>query len=304
MFKEGAPSMEQVVNGGVLAAIYVLFAIGVGFPWGTLNVLNLAHGSIFMFSVFICSTVTSQASFDIPIYVAALICIVAGAALEIALELLVFRTIRARAADPQQAELSILIASTGIAGSLVALVILRGGQSFQLTKHPPHVGTYSIFGTQVSSVALTTFVIGFGLAAALALWLSRSRNGRALRAVAVDREASELMGISVSRLSLQVMIISGGLAGLAGALAAVYLGNLGYDSGADLLLKGFAVVVLGGVGSIWGTIIGGTVLAIGETIVTATTSGLWSDGVAFGIIIVILLVFPNGLFGRVKVDRA
>jgi branched-chain amino acid transport system permease protein len=296
--------MEQVVNGAVLAAIYALFAIGVGFPWGTLNVLNLAHGSIFMFSVFICSTITSYVSVDIPIYAAVLISVVAGAALEIALELLVFRTIRARAANLQQAELSILIACTGIGGSVVAFVILRGGDSFQLTKHPPHINTFSIFGAPVSLVALTIIVLGFGLAILLALWLSRSRNGRALRAVAVDREASELMGISITRLSLQVMIISGGLAGLAGALASIYLGNLGSASGSDLLLKGFAVVVLGGVGSIWGTMIGGTVLAAGETIVTATTSGQWSSGVAFGIIIVILLVFPNGLFGRVKVDRA
>jgi branched-chain amino acid transport system permease protein len=99
------------------------------------------------------------------------------------------------------------------------------------------------------------------------------------------------------------LLLSGGSAGLAGVLLGQYLVGLQSTSGQDLLLKGFAVVVLGGVGSIWGSLVGAFVLAGGEVLVTATTSGVWTDAVSFGLIIVILLLRPNGLFGRMAVDR-
>ena len=128
--------------------------------------------------------------------------------------------------------------------------------------------------------------------------------GRAMRALACDAPTSGLMGISEGRMSALAMAISGATAGVAGVFLTVYLDSVTADSGSDLLLRAFAVVVLGGVGSMWGTLIGAFVLAGGETLVTATTSGIWTSAVSFGLIIAVLLVRPSGLFGKVKGVRA
>ena len=139
---------------------------------------------------------------------------------------------------------------------------------------------------------------------ALALWLQRSNTGRGLRALSVDAETSGLMGISQGRMSALALVISGVTVGAAAAFLTVFLDSQTPESGQDLLLKAFAAVVVGGVGSVWGTLAGAFILASGETLISSTTSGTWTEAVSFGLIILVLMVRPGGLFSRVKVERS
>ena len=298
--------MEQLINAIVLGAIYCLFAMGLGLTWGTLNVLNLAHGAVFMFSAFTCYLITQRADVNLPIAVVLIVAVVAGALLELCLNLLVFRQIKRRSRTQGEAEMSMLIGSIGASAILVTVAEqLTADTPFTVTAVPVKASVYHLgSGVYVTNVEIVIAVVAPVLTAGFALWIQRSRMGRAMRALAYDAPTSGLMGISEGRMSALAMAISGATAGAAGVFLTVYLDSVTADSGSDLLLRAFAVVVLGGVGSMWGTLIGAFVLAGGETLVTATTSGIWTSAVSFGLIIAVLLIRPSGLFGKVKGVRA
>jgi branched-chain amino acid transport system permease protein len=298
--------MEQLINAIVLGAIYCLFAMGLGLTWGTLNVLNLAHGAVFMFSAFTCYLITQRADVHLPIAFVLIVAVVAGALLELCLDLLVFRQIKHRSRTQGEAEMSMLIGSIGASAILVTVAEqLTADTPFTVTAVPVKASVYHLgSGVYVTNVEIVIAVVAPVLTAGFALWIQRSRMGRAMRALAYDAPTSGLMGISEGRMSALAMAISGATAGAAGVFLTVYLDSVTADSGSDLLLRAFAVVVLGGVGSMWGTLIGAFVLAGGETLVTATTSGIWTSAVSFGLIIAVLLIRPSGLFGKVKGVRA
>jgi branched-chain amino acid transport system permease protein len=298
--------MEQLINAIVLGAVYCLFALGLSLTWGTLNVLNLAHGAVFMFSAFTCYLITQRADIHLPIAVVLIVAVVAGALLELLLDLLVFRQIKRRSRTLGEAEMSMLIGSIGASAILVTIAEqLTADTPFTVTAVPVKASVYHLgSGVYVTNVEIVITVVALVLTVGFALWIQRSQMGRAMRAIAYDAPTSGLMGISEGRMSALAMAISGATAGAAGVFLTVYLDSLTADSGSDLLLKAFAVVVLGGVGSMWGTLIGAFILAGGETLVTATTSGIWTSAVSFGLIIAVLLVRPSGLFGKVKGVRA
>jgi branched-chain amino acid transport system permease protein len=296
---------QQISNGILLAGIYVLIAIGISLCWGTLNVLNLAHGPVFMFSAFICYYITSRTHRDFDLYILVGIGVVVGAVLELLLDLLIFRVIRRRTTDLAQAESSMLLASIGASAILVAIATSpTKGAAFSVTNKPINDSVHKFGNVVITDLEMITVAVALFTIAGLAIWVARTRNGRALRAIAFDAETSGLMGINQNRLSAVTLLFSGATAGAAGVFLAVVESSLSALSGQDLLLKAFAAVVLGGVGSVWGTFLGAFILAGGETAVTATTSGSWTDAVSFGIIILVLLLRPNGIFGRARVDRA
>ena len=111
------------------------------------------------------------------------------------------------------------------------------------------------------------------------------------------------MGVNTRGISAVTMFVAGALAGLAGMLLIIYLGALTPGSGEAFLLKGFAIIILGAVGSVWGTLIGAVVLAATETVVVATTSGTWTDAISFAIIIAVILIRPQGILGRGLAER-
>jgi branched-chain amino acid transport system permease protein len=301
--------MEQLVDAIVLGAVYCLFALGLSLTWGTLNVLNLAHGAVFMFSAFTCYLITQRADVHLPIAAVLVVAVAAGALVELCLDLVVFRPIKRRSRTTRgqgEAELSMLIGSIGASAILVTIAEqLTADTSFTVTAAPVKASVYHLgLGVYVTNIEIIITVVALALTIGFALWIQRSQLGRAMRALACDAPTSGLMGISEGRMSALAMLISGASAGAAGVFLTVYLDSVTADSGSDLLLAAFAVVVLGGVGSMWGTLIAAFILAGGETLVTATTSGRWTSAVSFGLIIAVLLVRPSGLFGKVKGLRA
>ncbi|MGY1773708.1 branched-chain amino acid ABC transporter permease [Blastococcus sp. SYSU D00813] len=293
---------QDVLNALTLGSLYLLFALGMSLAWGTIGILNFAHGSIFMFAAFTAHLVVREVSLPMPVML--LIGVLGGAVLSLLVQLLVFEPIQRRAKDHRQAELQILVGGIGIA--IVPLAIAQnrtGSVPFGYSNGTFRVDTYDLGFLRISNVQIVTLVAAFGLALLIGWWLKAARPGLALRGIGVDAEVASLMGVDRRRLALLTMAVAGALAGLAGVLLTYYLGSIAPETGDAFLLKAFAAIILGGVGSIAGVVLGAVVLAGIETLVLVTTSGTWTPAIAFGVIFLMLLVRPNGLLGRQEVRR-
>lgn len=295
--------MQQVLNAISLGSIYLLFSLGMSLTWGTIDVLNFAHGSIFMFSTFCAYLILGTT--PLPLVVVALIGVAVGAGLSLLMQVGAFEPILKRARDKRSAEMQILIGAIGIATIPLAIAQEKTKSNpFGLRKSTFDVTVWRAGDLHITNVAVYTIVLALVLWGAIALWLRRSKQGLALRSIGVDAETASLMGINRRRLALATMAVSGGLAGLAGVMFTYAQSAITPESGDTLLIKAFAIIILGGVGSMAGVIFGSYALAAVEVYVLTHTSGSWVDAVAFGLIFLVLLARPAGVFGRKEVRRA
>lgn len=295
--------MQAVLSAISLGSIYLLFSLGMSITWGTIDVLNFAHGAIFMFSTFSAYLILQTTALSFPVVL--LIGIVVGAVLSLLVQVLAFEQILSRARTKRSAEMQILIGGIGVATIPLAIAQEQTKSNpFGLSKSTFHVSVTHFGGLRITNVALVTIVVGLLLWGLTALWLRRSKQGLALRSIGVDAETASLMGIDRRRLALATMAGSGALAGLAGVLFTYALGAITPESGDTLLVKAFAIIILGGVGSMAGVAFGAFALAAAETWVQSATSGSWVDAVSFGLIFLVLLIRPSGVFGRKEVTRA
>lgn len=294
--------MQDFVNVVTLGAIYLLFALGMSLVWGSIGVLNLAHGAVFVFSAFVGYLVLEHAR--LPFLAIVIICTASGAAVSLLVQVLAFEPILARSRDRRTAEFQILIAGLGIASVLIAIVQkVTTSAPYGFTASTFRISTYVLGSLRVSNIDLVTVLAALLIGGGTAAWMQWSRTGLALRAIGVDAETASLMGIKRARLARATMAIAGAYAGLAGALLTYSLGSTDSDSGDTLLIKAFAAIILGGVGSIAGVAVGALVLALAETMVLTYTSGTWVDAISFGLVLLVLLVRPQGFFGRAEVRR-
>lgn len=293
--------MQDILSAVVLAAIYFLFSIGISLTWGTIGILNIAHGTIFMFSAFVAHLISTITTLPAVLYV--VISVLVGAAIATVLHVVVFQPIRRRASTPQAAELQIIIGGVGLGAVAVAVVTNTADATSFGFGAQTGTANLDLFGLRITNVALAIVLVALALGIGIALWLRRSRAGLALRAIGVDGETARLMGVDERRLGVLVMAGSGALAGLAGALLTLHLVSIAENTGDNILIKGFAAIILGGVGSIAGVVIGSIVLAFTEVVFLLTGLGAWANAVAFALIFVILLVRPRGLLGRKEVRR-
>lgn len=294
--------MQELLNTLTLGSIYLLFALGMALAWSTIGILNFAHGAIFVFSAFIAHVISGYVTLSLPVIV--LISMLIGALLSAFTQWLVFEQILKRAKDHRSAELRILVGGIGIAAIPVAIVDrATAAEPFGFANSSYTSQVYEVLGFRFTSTALIAIFLGIGLAVALTLWLRHSRKGLGLRAIGVDAETSSLMGVNQSVMAVGTMAIAGGLAGLAGSMQVFHLGAIGTDTGDQLLIKAFAMIVLGGLGSMGGVIVGAFVLASAETLIYMFNLGTWVDAVSFGLIFLVLLVRPQGIFGRQEVRR-
>jgi len=293
--------VQDVLNAATLGSIYLLFTLGMALVWGTIGILNFAHGATFMFSAFIAHVVTKQV--ELPFLPVVAIAVVVGAVMSTLTQLLAFQPILKRSKNQHAAEMRILIGGIGVAAIPLALAQRYTRSSpfgFQSTYDAQ---VYEFLGLRITTTAVIIIVTGLTIGVALTIWLRRSRQGLALRAIGVDAETSAGMGVNRPALALGTMAVAGGLAGLAGALLTFQLGAIAPETGDILLIKAFAIVVLGGLGSMLGTVLGAYILAAAETFVVVMNWGTWVNAVSFGLIFLILLVRPQGLLGRKEVRR-
>lgn len=297
-------ALQQLVNAIVFGSVLTLFSLGLSLAWGTLDVLNLAHGSLFVLAGYFTYTLTTQ--HHITFAVVVVIALLGTGIVAVAMELLAFRHIRNRFRVKRQAELSFLVASIGASTVIETYITNKtDGNSFApapsaFPSHTYHIGS----SIQITNIQIVILVVTAVIAFALDRWVRHSRQGRAVRALAYDPTTSSLMGVNVNLVAAGTMFVAGLLAGVAGVLLAVNTGGEDVSVGQDYLLTAFAILIVGGVGSIRGAIVAAYVVAVAETAVVAYGPSNWRDGVAFGLILLMLLVRPQGLFARGRFQRA
>jgi len=294
---------QDVLNVVVIGSIYTLFALGLTLSWGVLNILNLAHGATFMFGGLLAYLVTKDTALSL--WLVLPISAIACGLIAVLLEVAAYRPIRKRVADLHSAELATMIASIGAAAVLVALAeVITENQLVGINPESFNVTRTEIFGIGITNLEIVIVVMALVLSAVLVYFVTRTRHGRALRALAQDPYTCGLMGISQNTLAAATMFVSGALAGVAGVLLAMQLNTVEARLGEPLLLKAFAVIILGGVGSVQGAIAAAFLLALAETVTDVYIGTSVRDAVAFGLIILLLLFRPQGLFSRVAWQRA
>jgi len=294
--------LQDLLNATVLGSIYLLFSMGMALTWGTIGILNFAHGAIFVFSAFVAHVLASVV--QLPAGVLVLVAALTGGVLSVAIQTLVFEPIIKRAKNQHAAEVQILIGGIGVAAIPIAIVqIATRNSAFGFGSTSFGSETFSFFGLRIGATVAVILLLAAVVSVALIVWIKRSRRGLALRAIGVNPETASLMGIDQRKLAIGTMAAGGLLAGLAGAMLTFHLASLAPTSGDSFLIKAFAIVVLGGLGSMAGVVVGSYVLAFSETFVTLYGSGSWASAVSFGLILLFLLVRPQGVFGKKEVRR-
>lgn len=294
---------QLLVNAAVLGAVLTLFALGLSLTWGALDVLNLAHGAIFVASAWVASKLA--ATVDVPFVVLVLAGMAAGAFLAVIAELLAFRPIRRLISNKRQAELSMVAATVGF-GFIIDNLVGRATshQVFSFPLGAFEFRKYDLLIATAFNIEIIIFAAAVVGAVALNYWIMRTRQGMAIRAIAFSPRIAPLLGVKVDNMAALTMAVSGALAGLSGTLMVVWTSGMDISTGHSLLLRAFAIVVLGGVGSVKGCVLAAFLLAIVETGIVAAGYGSLRDAAAFSLIILVLLFRPQGLFGTGRAMRA
>lgn len=296
--------LQYLIYALELGAVYALFALGLSLAWGMLDVLNLAHGALFTLGGFVAFRLGELwvgAPFP-ALVLAAMVCAGAGAAV---LEFVAYGQIRRRFKNRTQIELSTLAAAIGAAAVIDQLIgISFVGEVFPVATHSIETHVYRLGPISISNIQIMIVVVALVLAFVLDQWVQRSRSGLATRAVAEAPRRVSLFGVSVARVALGTMFVSGALAGLAGVLFGAASTGLSVETGHILLVKGFAVVVVGGVGSTRGTVLAAFLLGLSEVLIVALGAPHASDAIAFALILLFLIFRPQGLFSRKSAVRA
>jgi branched-chain amino acid transport system permease protein len=291
--------LQQLVNGLFLGAVYALFAVGYTLVFGVLDILNLAHAAIFTAAAF---AALSFALFGMPLPLAFIAATLVAGVLGILLDRVAFAPLRRRNAGT----LAPLISSIGVAiiiGAVLRAIYGVDEQHFTtggLDSAPAiHAGPVTF-----TLVELTIFFAAIGLMIALSWILRATALGRRIRAVAEDRLAASLLGVNLEWTIAATFFIASSLGGAAGVLTGLEYNSVTLDMGAPIELKGLAVIILGGMGSVTGAVIGGFILGAVETLAVAYGLSAWRDALVFGVMFVLLVARPTGLFGKRALRQA
>ncbi|HEU4514915.1 MAG TPA: branched-chain amino acid ABC transporter permease [Nocardioidaceae bacterium] len=288
--------MQQLLNGLFIGSIYALFAIGFTLVFGILDRLNLAHPAVFAVSAFVGIGLVEESGLSI--WVALPVVFVLGALLGLLIERVAFRPLKNR----PDAHFAGLISSIAIAGMFIALLQWLYGPNTRRFPAGSYPDTrYELLGAQVTLVQLVIMAVSLGLVVALTWLVGRSRLGRAMRAIAENPTAARVLGVNVDRVTATTFAISSALGAVAGVLFAINVNSAQLGMGSAIELKGLAVIVVGGMGSLPGALVGGLLLGVAEVFAIQYIGSSWRDLIAFGLLFAILLIRPQGLFGARKV---
>jgi branched-chain amino acid transport system permease protein len=291
--------LQQLVNGVALGSVYALLALGVTLVWGVLNVLNFAHGQLVTWGAFASGAALLN---GIPVVPSIAIGMLAAALLAVVIERVVLGPLQRRAPGDEFAP---VVATIGVALLLQTLIkVLTGSElrRFQAGGFPN--GTLEIAGVGLSKLQLVVLATTLVVMVVLGLWLTRTRLGRELRAVAYSREVAELLGVNSRVVFATAFAISGALAALAGTFVVAQTRLVSFSTGDALLTLTFAAVVVGGMGSVTGAVAGGLLLGIGQVLISAYTSSSFDDAFPYLLMALVLLIRPTGLFRQQAVARA
>ncbi len=291
--------IQQLLNGIMLGGTYALLALGYTLIFGILRILHIAHGEVFMVGALIGLNLVLLGGVNV--YVALLGGAAGAALLGILVERVAIRPLRREGqALPLLAP---LISTLGVGLILQDLAVkYYGGRQ---VRFPETIGvvTYRLGPVVVSSVQLVIIATSLLLMVALNLFLRGSFMGKAMRAVAENARTASLLGIDINRVILVTFAIASGLAGVAGVLVGLAYGAISPFMGVEIGLKGFAIIVIGGLGSIVGAMVAGLAIGLVEVLTVGYLASSYRDAFTFGFMVLVLLLRPQGLFGVESGDR-
>lgn len=285
---------QQILNGLVLGGVYALFALGFTLIFGIHRIMNMAHGAVFMAGAFI-GLYTVRAG--LPLWAALPVAMIGAGLISIVIEIIAFKPLRKLAlAD---AELASIISSIG--AGLIIMSVAQYVSKTETMRFP--FGTVSpeaivTLGLRVTMLQLLMLGIAIAMVVLLAFYLYRTPQGRQIRAVAGNYRAAQLLGVNPNIIFYQTFFLCGALAGVAGVLVGLAFNAIQFLMGEPFLLKAFVAIILGGLGSVPGALVGGLVLGLLQALSAAYLEPLLVDAVIFSMLFLILLVRPDGLFGK------
>lgn len=288
MFFEQLP--QQLVNGIILGSIYALLALGYTMVYGIIKLINFAHGDIYMIGAFVgyYAINSLKMNFWIALVFSMIVCAILG----VVIEFLAYRPLR------NSTRISALITAIGVSFFLEYIMVYFVGADTRSFPQSIKVHTYHLGSISVTNVQLLILVVALVLMVALQLIVKKTKMGKAMRAVSVDSDAAELMGISVNNTISFTFALGSSLAGAAGVLIGLYYNSIEPLMGMTPGIKAFVAAVLGGIGIIPGAALGGFVIGILETLSTAIGLSSYHDAIVYGVLIVILLLRPAGILGK------
>ncbi|MBN6888274.1 branched-chain amino acid transport system permease protein [Cytobacillus horneckiae] len=285
--------IEQLINGLTLGSIYAIVALGFTLVFGVLGIINMAHGEIFMFGAFIGVMITS--TLNAPLWVAFAGAIIITAIMGYMLERFALRPLRHKQGV---SHLAPLISTIGVSILLENL----SHHLFGAGNHPFRASfaeiSFQIGSITVYLVQIVIFVISIVLMITLSFWLGKTKAGKALSATAENLETASLLGVDTKRTITMTVIIASAMGGIAGILVGMAFNSVTPQMGLSMGLKGLAIIILGGMGSVRGAMAGGLILGLAETFIVVYGDSGYRDAIAFLAIIIILLIRPQGLFGQ------
>jgi branched-chain amino acid transport system permease protein len=290
--------LQQLVNGISLGSTYAVFAMGCTLIFGVLNIVNMAQGAFFMGGAYFG---LEAARLGLPAPLALAVALAGGGLLGMLSELVIFRTLRARGGHRWMG----LVASLALARMMVGLAQEIFGT--QVQRYPASdlmQISWEIADVRIQLLQVVLLVVSLLLMALLAFVLQRSSIGRAIRTVAFSEDVARIVGVPVGRTILATFFLAGALAGAAGMLLGNLFNVVSPFMGEQMLVKGLTVIILGGLGNVPGAVAGGFLLGLIEVFSVAYVSSSFRDAIGFGLIFVILLVKPNGLFSGFEERRA
>jgi branched-chain amino acid transport system permease protein len=289
--------LQQAINALTLGSLYALIAIGLAITFSILDVVNFAQGSLVMWGAYL--GVVFAVGLGLGLWVPMLASMFLVGLIGMALERAALQPLRIRNAPP----IAALLATLGAATILDHLILIVFGPDTRAFPSPFPVRMIEVGGAQVSTLELTITGIALLLLVGLQAMLRRTRLGLAMRAIAQDGRVSGLMGIDTNRVVALAFGVGAAVGGVGGVLTGIYYNSVDISMGYSAGLKGFSAMVIGGMGSLPGAILGGFLLGTAET---AATTIFWSgyrDIVAFSLLILVLIVRPSGLLGTPEIRK-
>jgi branched-chain amino acid transport system permease protein len=283
---------QQILNGLIVGGVYALFAIGFTLVFGIHQILNLAHGAVFMTGAFVALYAVMA---GMPLWLGFVLGMVCGGLLSVAIDFIAFRRLRNRG----EVEFGAIISSIG--ANLIIITLAQRISNTQVMRFPFDTFPVVIFefaGLRVSALQLLMALCAAGLVVLITLYLYRTAFGRQVRAVAGNERAAKLAGVNPNFVYFQTFFMSGALAAAAGVMVGLAFNNIHFMMGEPFLLRGFVVIIIGGLGSIPGALLAGLMLGLLQTLSAAYLPSGLTDTIIFSLLFLILLVRPHGLLGK------
>ncbi len=290
--------LQQLTNGLAVGSIYALIALGYTMVYGVLRLINFAHGDLFTYGAYLGLTLLASLALQDRLGLAAglllLALMVMGlvAVLGAILERAAYRPLR------ESPRLSAVVSALGASIFLQNALMLVYGARYQVYPDVLPQTAVALGGLRIPIVRIAVFLVSVGMMAALYLFVQKTKVGTAIRAAAIDQDAARLMGIDVNRVVLLVFVLGPALGGAAGLLVGLYYGQISFTMGWVYGMKAFTAAILGGIGNIPGAMLGGLLLGVVEALGAAYLSHSWKDGIAFAVLILVLIFRPSGLLGE------